>query len=87
MAHWVKCTGEGDAGTEIFVNLELAFTLSAHGSGARIAFAGNAQTAQYYVDVAETPSQILNGSQARIYTQNKNAHVGWHEANMNASMV
>ena len=87
MSQWVKCTGAGDAGTEVFVNLDLALTMSDYGSGTRIALTGNAGTSQSYVDVSETPAQILNAWQNPSSQGDQNGNIGWYEANEKASMV
>jgi hypothetical protein len=87
MSQWVKCTSAGGAGTEVFVNLGLALTISDYGTGTRIALTGNADTSQSYVDVSEKPAQILNSWQNAISQGDQNGNVGWYEANKKASMV
>ena len=54
MSEWVKCSGIN--GVSIFVNLANVLTMSTYGAGTRLALSGNSQT---YVDVAETPTEIL----------------------------
>ena len=54
MSDWVNCTGL-DGATK-FVNLANVLTITSFGAGTRLALAGNSQT---YVDVAETPVEVL----------------------------
>jgi hypothetical protein len=54
MSEWVKCSGVN--GVSIFVNLANVLTMNIYGAGTRLALSGNSQT---YVDVAETPIEIL----------------------------
>jgi hypothetical protein len=54
MSEWVKCTGVN--GVSSFVNLAAVLTMTSYGTGTRLALLGNSQT---YVDVAETPDEIL----------------------------
>src|SRR5215203_6163372 len=54
MSEWVKCSAVN--GVNIFVNLTNVLTMSNYGAGTRLALSGNSQT---YVDVAETPPEIL----------------------------
>jgi hypothetical protein len=54
MSEWVKCSAVN--GVSIFVNLANVLTMSGLDAGTLLALSGNSQT---YVDVVETPTEIL----------------------------
>lgn len=62
MAHWVRCTTTGGADKETLVNLDLVVTVTPSGAGSRMIYS-DGHTG--YVDVAETPAEILALAQAR----------------------
>ena len=87
MPTWMKCNKTGDVRTEVYVNLDLALTLSDCGSGTRIVFSGRSDSFHAYIDVVQTPYEIVTCREISDVKRHINGHIGQREANMKTPII